>query len=125
MCIELVIIPVEVPKSQFGKVCLKQCPWTFQIVDVVFIHTHPHILYILSVDIWIVRIDKVDTLRLKYLKNNLRRPFENCDLTSLLYRITAMETSRHKHCNKKHAHTRCGRMWVCAPCLGQTQTLKK
>jgi hypothetical protein len=61
---------------------------------------------------------------LKHLKNNLRHPFENCDFTSLLCRITAMETSRHKHCNKKHAHTRCGRMWVCAPCLGQTQHWK-
>ena len=27
-------------------------------------------------------------IELKYLKNNLRRPFENCEFTPLLYRIT-------------------------------------
>ena len=49
--LNLSFIPVEVHPSKFGKV-----PWTFQIVDVVFVSRAPHILSILSVDIW---IDKV------------------------------------------------------------------
>ena len=36
-----------------GKVCLKQFPGCSKL------STHPHILYILSVDIWIIWIDKV------------------------------------------------------------------
>ena len=60
-------------------------PWTFQIVDVVFVS---HILYILSVDPWISLYRDPFKNVLKYLENNLRRPFENCEFTPLIYKIT-------------------------------------
>ena len=62
---------------------------TDQMVDAEFCFTRIHIL---SVNILIVWIDKVYMdpfkIALKYLKNNLRRPFENCELTPLFYKIT-------------------------------------
>jgi hypothetical protein len=39
------------------------------------------------VDIWIVWIDKVGIMN-EFHVCNLRRPFENCEFTPLLYRIT-------------------------------------
>jgi hypothetical protein len=51
-------------------------------------HAHPHNLYILSVDIWISLYRDLFKNALKYLKNNLRCPFENYEFTPLFYRIT-------------------------------------
>ena len=74
---------IEVPPSKFGKV-----PWTFQIVDVVFVlRASTYSLYFEC-----GYLDYLDWQswhhEWQFHVCDLRRPFENCEFTPLLYRIT-------------------------------------
>ena len=59
-------------------------PWTFQIVDVVFVSRASTYSLFFCVDTWISLYRDPFKNALKYLENNLRRPFENCEFTPLI-----------------------------------------
>jgi hypothetical protein len=80
------IIPVEVPPSKFGKECLKQGP--FLGMNSLIIKYVLRSYYLCSSS-RTTRHCIIFKIALKHLKNNLRRPFENCEFKTLLYRITA------------------------------------